>query len=448
MKVLFVMLAVMMGFSIVAQADVAVTIYNDDLALVKDVRNTPLKGGTETIEFTDVASRIDPTSVYFKSLTAPNDVTILEQNYEYDLVNTTKLLHKYVDQPITVITKDGAYPGTLLAADGSIILREKDGRIRMLNDSAILNVEFPELPDGLITRPTLVWQVNSRKSGKHQTELSYLTSGMEWHAEYVAVTTPDGKSLELSGWVSIENNSGATYPDAAIKLVAGEVHRAATPRFAKHNMMMTEDMAMAAAPQFEEKSFFEYHMYTLQRPATVKDRQIKQISLFPAKSTDAKKIFIYNGQKEADKVRVEVEFINSAKAGLGMPLPAGKIRLFQQDPDDKSLEFIGEDRIKHTPKDEKVRVRVGNAFDIVGERHQLKQRQLGKKSREETIEIKLRNHKDESVKVTVIENPWGDWEIRDSSHEYKKVNTRTVEFPVKVPKDGETIITYTIFYRW
>lgn len=431
------------------QEEVAITVYNNNLALVKDRRIIDLKSGVNPLEFMDVAARIDPTSVHFKSITAPDQVAILEQNYEFDLVNTTKLLEKYVDQEITVITKESAYMGTLLSgAQSQIMLREKSGTIRVINNDAILNLEFPKLPDGLITRPTLVWLLENKKPGKHETQVSYLTDGIKWHAEYIAVSLKNDTDLELSGWVSIDNRSGATYEDAKLKLVAGDVNR--VQERALRPMAKKIDMGLAAslaAPQFEEKEFFEYHLYTLQRSATVKDNQIKQISLFPSAETKVKKIFTYDSNYP-DKVRVNLEFKNSKEAGLGMPLPEGKIRVYKEDEADKSLEFIGEDKIKHTPKDEKVRIYLGNAFDIVGERIQTDQRQLGNRSREQSYEIKLRNHKKEAVQVVVVEHAWGDWEIRQSSRKYNKKDASTIEFTVDVPKDGEAVVTYTIVTRW
>ncbi|MCI0511984.1 DUF4139 domain-containing protein [candidate division KSB1 bacterium] len=430
--------------------EIALTVYNNNRALVKDTRTLTLETGVRSIQFKDVAAQIDPTSVHFKSLTAPDKITLLEQNYEYDLVNTAKLLEKYVDQDITVITKEQTYRGKLLSASGGeVMLQEPAGTIRVIQQAAILNLEFPALPAGLITRPTLVWLVNNQKAGAHQTQISYLTEGINWHAEYVAVTLTNDTELELSGWVSIDNHSGATYPNARLKLVAGEVHLVQPPALGK-GMYDRAVMSMeaAAAPQFEEKEFFEYHLYTLQRAATVKDNEIKQISLFSPVTAKVGKIYTYDGQKNQEKVQVNLEFKNSKEAGLGMALPAGKIRVYKEDPADNSLEFIGEDAIKHTPKDEKVRIFLGNAFDIVGERSQQDQKQISKRAREESFTIKLRNHKSENIEVVVVEHAWGDWEIRNNSHPYQKKDAHTFEFKVPVLKDGETVVTYVILTRW
>ena len=430
------------------EKQVGLTIYNDNLALVKDVRTLQLAKGVAEIKFQEVAAQIDPTSVFFASLTAPEKVAILEQNYEYDLVNSAKILQKYVDQQISLAAKEGAsYSGTLLNASGKdIILREADGSIKIVNMDIVQNMAFPKLPEGLITRPTLVWSVDCQQAGSHKVEVGYLTSGIQWHAEYVGVTNKDDSLLDLGGWVSIDNKSGATYENAKLKLVAGDVHRAREewrPYLRKETMVQAME---AAAPQFEEKAFFEYHLYTLQRPATVANNQIKQISLFAPAEVKVLKKYSYDGGRDEKKVRVNLEFENRKEAGLGMPLPKGKMRVYKKD-DDASLIFIGEDFIEHTPKDEKVRVYVGDAFDIVGERIQKDQRSIGKSSWEETWQIKLRNHKDEPVKVTVIEHLNYDWEILRASHEYTKKDARTIEFEVMIAKDAEVLIEYVVRYN-
>jgi len=450
-KLLICLLGVFMlaNNNLAQQSDVSLTVYNKDLALVKDIRTLSLKAGEHEVQFKEVASSIIPTSVHFKSLTAPDKVMILEQNFEFDLVNTTKLLQKYIDHELTVITKKNAYIGKLLSASGKeVMLQEASGTIRVINQTAILNLEFPKLPAGLMTRPTLVWTIHNQQAGKHKTEVSYLTKGISWHAEYVAVAKAGDRELELAGWISIENQSGGTYQNAKLKLVAGEVHQVQPKKRDGRNLAYAMRTEVAPPPQFKEKEFFEYHLYSLQRPMTVKNSQIKQISLFPAVNTKVKKLYIFDSLYDQKKIRVHLEFKNSKQDGLGMPLPGGKIRVYKEDTEDKSLEFIGEDKIEHTPKDEKVRIYLGNAFDIIGERVQKNQHQLGKKSREETWEIKIRNHKSTAVKVIVVEHVWGYWEIRNKSHEYTKKDATTFEFAVDVPKDGETVINYTILKRW
>lgn len=274
---------------------VSITIYQNNLGLVRDVREMDLKEGNQEIRFTDVASLIDPTSVHFKSLTEPEQVTILEQNYEYDLVSAEKILQKYIDQVVQLFTKEGKiFEGKLLSASGNVVLEKKDGGIQSIAMANIQNMDFPKLPAGLITRPTLVWYLSSEKAGKHNMETSYLTDGIGWHAEYVALVNKDETALDLSAWVSVNNQSGTDYENAKLKLVAGDIHRITPlpPRYIGY-----EERAMvkaAPAPQFEEKAFFEYHLYTLQRAATIKNNQIKQLSLFPTATTPVKKLYDMN----------------------------------------------------------------------------------------------------------------------------------------------------------
>ncbi len=431
------------------QRELAITIYNNDLAVIKDSRNIDLKKGVSELKYQEVAASIDPTSVHFKSLTAPDKVAIMEQNYEFDLINSDKIAEKYLDKEITVHLKDETFKGILLSNEGSnLILKTESDTVKLISKSVIENIDFPKLPEGLITRPTLVWTINNEQQGTHKTEVSYLTSGMSWHAEYVAVAKNNDQKLELNAWVSIDNKAGATYPDAKLKLIAGDVNRVVPPRrpipVAKGYALEAMEMA---APQFEEKPFFEYHLYTLQRPATINNNQIKQISLFPTAETSVKKIYTYEPRRSEDNIRVNLEFMNGKENGLGMPLPAGKVRVYKEDPADASLEFIGEDMIEHTSKDEKLRLFLGNAFDIKAERAMTNKVSTGKKSYDETWQIKIRNHKDSDVNVVVIEKFYGFWKMKNSTHEYKKKDANTVEFYVNVLKDQESTLEYTVSFE-
>ena len=300
------------------------------------------------------------------------------------------------------------------------------------------------MPDGLITRPTLIWEMYSKQEVETPTEVSYLTSGVSWHAEYTAVVDADEKALDLSAWVSIDNHSGAAYKDAKLKLVAGDVQRVQPEAMPAPRMTKTMAMdAEAGFGGFEERGFFAYHLYELQEQTTIHDKEIKQISLFDPATTPAKRYYVYEGWRNTNDVAVNLEFVNSDKHDLGIPLPAGKVRMYKRD-EDGSLEFVGEDRMDHTPKNEKVNLTVGNAFDLVGERQVMDTRRVTDRIREESVEIKLRNRSDKEVEITARERLWGDWEIVKKSHNFEKKNATTAEFPVKVPADGETTITYTV----
>jgi hypothetical protein len=431
---------------------VSLTVYNQDLALVKEMRELSFESGRNEIKFTEVAEKIDPTSVHFQILNLADKVFLLEQNYQYDLVSSDKILEKYLDKKIQILTKGGKlYEGELLSfSSDNFSLKEKEGSIRILNRAEIVDLLFPSLPEGLITRPTLVWRLDSKIKGKQEAEVSYLTTGINWHAEYVAVVDKEDKALELSGWVSIDNRSGATYPEAKLKLIAGEVHRV-VERGPIRTMYKGAEaemaLGMAPPPTFEEKPFFEYHLYTLQFPSTVKDNEIKQISLFPSTSVKVNKIYTYDGAREAKKVKVNLEFLNSKEGGLGIPLPKGKLRVYKEDVD-KSLEFVGEDLIEHTPKDEKIRVYLGDAFDIVGERSRTDFKRISDDVSEESYQVKLRNHKEEKVEVIVVEHlyPYTNWEILESNFKYEKKDANTIEFKIPIEKNQEQIVNYKVRY--
>ena len=441
-------------------------------AVVKDWRKIDLKRGGNVIRFQDVAKLIDASTVHFKSLTDPEGTFVVEQNYEYDLVSREKLLEKYIDREITLPPPpDEDWParkGTLLSTQGGMVV-EIDGKIH-INPPQTGGIVLPALPGGLITRPTLVWLLDAERGGEHLAKVTYQTGGILWMADYTAVTKKNDTAIDLSGWVTIDNQSGATYEDAQIKLVAGDVHRAAEPGQVVEAVRARSMAKGAPEAGFEEKAFFEYHLYTLGRPSTVKDNSQKQIELFPpVENVPAKKIFLYFGATRAPwwggsphtdrnlgtesnkKVDIYMAFDNSDKSGLGIPLPAGRVRVYKEDEADGSLEFIGEDRIDHTPKDERVLLKLGSAFDIVGERTQTDFR-VDTRAHwlDESFEIKLRNHKEEDVEIIVKEVlfRWVNWEIRQKSHNFEKIDSRTIHFPVRVPKDGEVTVTYTVHYTW
>jgi hypothetical protein len=388
--------------------------------------------------------------VAFRPVKDPDRLQILEQNFEYDLASPQTILDKYVDRDIRVLTDKGeTYGGTLLSGAGDIVLSDPVTRgVKIVRREAVKHFEFPNLPEGLITRPTLVWLVDNRGAERQDVEVSYMTGGVNWHAEYVVVTAVDDKSLDLSGWVSIENQSGIAYPDARLKLVAGDVNLI-QPKMDRTFALQAEVLARAeeAAPQFEERAFFEYHLYTLTRRSTLQNNQTKQISLFPPTAAKVEKLFVYDGARDDKKINVRLEFKNGKAEGLGMPLPKGKVRVYKADTD-RSLEFIGEDDIDHTPTDEKIRLSLGNAFDLAGERTLKDSKKTGGRSRQDMIEIKLRNHKKETVQITVVEHFWGDWKIDPSTFPFVKKDARTAEFKVPVAADGESVLAFTVTTKW
>lgn len=443
---------------------IELTVYNQNLGLIKEVRTLNLLAGSNEVRFTDVPSAIDATSVHFQSLTAPGDTVVLEQNYEYDIVGSRKLLSKYVDREITVTTTQGdTYAGTLLSAADDIILATEDG-IKIVRTEQVLEYSFPTLPQGLITRPTLVWLLQAAEAGPQDVRVTYLTGGLNWQADYVALLSDDDAALSLTGWITLENQSGASYENAKLKLVAGDINRV---KEAEQMLYMADGMrAMATpTPQVEERAFFEYHLYEVQRPVTVKDQQTKQIEFASAPKVTAEKVFILPGggypwwgsvysdpgypESGALKVQVRLRFVNDEQSGLGIPLPKGRVRVYKEDVDG-GAEFAGEDAIDHTPRNEKLSLYLGDAFDVVGERVQIDFRQIDKREIEETVQVTVRNHKDEDIQVRVIENLFRaqDATVTEASEGYTQLDANTIEFVLNVPADGEAQVTYTVDYRW
>jgi hypothetical protein len=443
------------------QAGVAVTIYNVNLGLVKDQRDVNLPKGVGELRFMDVASQIIPTSVHIKSLVNPETLQILEQNYEYDLLNPQKLLDKYVGKEVKLYQKnpyterEEMVTATLLSNNGGAIFRIGD-EITFGHPGRII---FPGVPENLISKPTLVWLLENTLPSAQKVEATYLTNGINWRSDYVVTLNDKDDRADLSGWVTIDNKSGTTYRDANIKLVAGDVNRAKDEMDYKKGMMRAAEVAAkAAAPQFKEEEFFEYHIYTLQRSATVKDNQTKQISLVNADNIAVKKELVYYGAPyyyrssygekiSNQKVGVFVEIANKKDHNLGIPLPKGTVRVYKKD-SDGSLQFVGEDSIDHTPKDEKIRIKLGDAFDVVGSRKQTDWKKIAYDTYEAAFEISLRNHKKENVVVKVIEPIPGEWTMLSSSHEHKKTEAFTAEFNIPVEKDKETKLTYRVRMRF
>ncbi|HOS92195.1 MAG TPA: hypothetical protein PLQ54_02690, partial [Armatimonadota bacterium] len=347
--------------------------------------------------------------------------------------------------------------GVLLGAEGG-----RPGVVR-IGDEIVLDpqgtVILPKLPEGLIVRPTLVWDLATQKAGKHQVELSYMTGGLTWAADYVAVVNQDDTKADLNGWVTLTNMSGARYPDATLKLIAGDVRRV-QPEEPEMMYAGAAVMREAVADKgFQEKAFFEYHMYTLQRPATIAENETKQVTLLGAPGVAIKKVYVFDpatapvvyspgGDTNKRKVQVKIEVANNEASGLGMPLPKGKVRVYKADTDG-SLQFVGEDLIDHTPKDETVRLHIGDAFDLIGERKVMDHRQLGDRAQQEKIEFSLRNHKEkDAVEITAVEHLWGDWTIEGETTPFVKKDARTAEFTVTVEPGQEKTISFTVTTRW
>ncbi len=444
---------------------VALTVYNDNFAVVRESRQMSFDKGINTVKFTDVASAIDPTSVNFKCLSAPGAVSVLEQNYEYDLVNTYSLLKRYIDKDVTVVLKgSGAdtgrkVTGQLLASLGSdLILKDGTDNIEILDKNSVEEITLKELPDDLVTRPTLVWLANAKEKGAQLCQVTYTTERIKWNADYSAVLNADETKIDFTGWVTIDNKSGATYKDAALKLIAGDVRRVTEPRPPYTKSMPLMAMEAPAEAAFEEKAFMEYHLYTLGRKSTINNNQVKQIEFItPAMDVSVKKLYIYErgqysyyrGQQQGDKVQIKLEFENTKENNLGIALPKGKVRVFKKDPADDTLEFVGEDRIDHTPNKEKLLLYVGNAFDVVAE-YTLVDSEHSRRMKRETHKIELKNRKNEDITVFVDEHfpQRVNWRIDKTTHDYVKRDANTARFEVKLKADSTDTIQYTATQTW
>jgi hypothetical protein len=444
--------------------NVSVTVYNQNFGIVREVRNLTLKDGVNFLRFEDVAEKIDPTTVSFKSLTAPDSVAVVEQNYQYDVLNAATVLTKSVGKKLTVkhYLNDGRVStdtGTLLAPPhqpGNLIIKTDTGVV--LNATG--EVEINELPSGMVPKPSLLWKLMSQKVGEHTGEIAYQTQGLNWHCDYVAIVDDSETKTDLNGWVTIDNRSGASYKNAALKLLAGDVHLAQVSNIAydipdeRHYTAGQEERHQKS---FQENSFSEYHLYSLNGHTDLNDKETKQISLFSADNIGAKKRYVFDSQTaiyipmhESDderlqKVAVKLEVQNSENNGLGMPLPKGRVRIFKKDKDG-ALQLIGEDDLDHTPVDEKVRLKLGDSFDLVAlhkETNRVAQSSKDNRSRA-SYEITLRNHKKTDVTIDCIEHANGQWKITDSSQPYIKKTADVFEFAVPVLAGGEAKVTYTI----
>jgi hypothetical protein len=437
---------------------VMITVYNQNFGLVREVRDLGLARGPVSLEFGDVASSIQPETVHLRALDGGR-LTVLEQNYQYDLLSPQKLLEKYVGRTVKVYRWNEA-----LGRDEVVeaeVLSVNQGTILKIGDEITFNypgrLAFPEVPENLIARPTLMWKLDSGVS-RQRVETSYLTHNLNWKADYVMVVDENDRRGDITGWVTLTNQSGASFENAQLKLVAGDVQRVSAPA-AYERARKSAVMAEAAMDQaFAEEAFFEYHLYTLNRPATVLNNEQKQVTLLEASDFGIRKRLIFYGasyyfrgaygQVESNqKVGVFLDFENSEKNGLGMPLPAGIVRVYKSDASG-AQQFIGEDRIDHTPRDERVRIKMGEAFDVVGDRRQMDFDVIAECVTESEWEIKLRNHKDEEVAVEVFEPMGADWDILSSSHRETKLDAHTFKFTVKIPPHGEETISYRVRVRW
>src|SRR6267143_3594531 len=445
------------------QTDLNVTVYNSNIALVRDVRQLVLPSGTFRLKFMDIAATVNPATVHFRSLNDPEKLGVIEQNYEYDLLEPAKLLHKYVGKEVTLVRSYQENNSTKREEIKATLLSDNNGPVWKIGNDIVTGMfaesyRFPEVPANLYDRPTLLMSLDNSGARKHNIEASYLATNLSWNSDYVLTVTRDDKAADLDGWVTLANNSGTAFRNARLQLVAGELNRVPTSA----PMAMRADAVngrVAKEMQFQQESFSEYHLYSLGRRTSVEDKETKQISLLQGTGVPVEKVFVVNGQNfyyhnrynpgspQKDPVMVFYKFKNEENAGIGMPLPAGNLCVYQKDSKGVVL-FIGEDHIDHTPKDETVTVHIGNAFDVVAERKQTDYKRIDTHVWEMEFEITLRNHKESPITVEVNEPIGGDWEMLSSTYKFNKTAAFAAQFKVPVDKNGTSVLKYRIRARW
>ncbi len=441
------------------QTDVAITVYNNNLALVRDRRDVELENGEVTLTFMDVAQQIKPETVSIRSLSNPGGIRILEQNYEFDLISPSKLMEKFVGKQVELRSFNSKNTFT---SEMATLLSVNESPVYQVGNDIHLrhpgSVVLPEIPNNLIAKPSLIWTLDS-DADKQSIEATYLTQGIQWSADYVLTMNREETTMDIAGWVTLVNLSGAQYTDAKLKIVAGDVNvitnNVALDYFADSDGAFNSALLQSMPV---EESFAEYHLYTIPRRTTIKQNQSKQVRLLSANTVKVEKLYEYRGQEyffsqrfpqvmPEQKVGVFVKFRNDEENSLGIPLPGGTMRVYQED-SESMLQFAGEDRIQHTPKDEDVRLRMGNAFDVVGERVQKDYKVIASNVHESEYEITLRNHKESNIVVDVVEPMPGDWQVLSSSHQHEKRDARTAVYSIPVEQDGEVVLKYRVRVRF
>jgi hypothetical protein len=446
------------------QTDLAVTVYNSNVALVRDVRQLALPSGSFRLKFMDIAATVNPATVHFRSLTDPSKLDVIEQNYEYDLLEPAKLLHKYVGKEVTLIRSTMDNGTTKHQEIKATLLSDNNGQVWKIGNDIVTGgyaegYRFPEVPANLYDRPTLLMSLENSGQRKQQIEASYLANNLSWNADYVLTVARDDKNADLDGWVTVSNNSGTAFHNAKLQLVAGDLNRVQPPAVPRTKAVFGAVSSMAKEQQFEQETFSEYHLYSLGRRTSVEDKETKQISLLQGTNVPVNKVFVVNGQSYyyrsvqtpgaplKDPVMVFYKFKNEEKAGLGMPLPAGTVRVYQKD-SKGGLLFAGEDRINHTPKDETVTIHIGNAFDVVSEHKQTDFKKIDNHTYEMEYEVTLRNHKDIPITVELNEPIGGSWEMLSSNYKFTKTGAFAAQFEVPVEKDGTAVVKYRVRAQW
>lgn len=427
--------------------NINLTVYNENISLVKEKRYFNFKKGVNKINFDQIPYLIDPNSVFFRSVSSPDKCFLVEQNYEYNIENTSTILESCKGENIQLINESGdIYSGTLLNYDRENIIISENvpfGSLQLLKRGYLKEIRFPDLPKELSLKPSLLWNIFSEEEGNQIIEISYLTKGISWHGEYTAIMDRDDKYIRLACFVSVDNQSGMDFYEANLKLVAGDINLAGRRFETAPLKVQMRNAPFDGKPKFEEESLSDYYLYSLNQPVTLKNKSIKQISLFNPRDVKIEKFYKIDFQKTNGKVAIEIRFRNSTENGINQPLPEGKIRIYKNAKDD-SLEFLGEDMIKNIPVDNNVEVKSGFAFDLKAEKKVVSQKKISEKVHDEQVEIVIHNYKDEKVTIEVEEHFYGVWELIESNQRYTIDDAGTVIFLVDAPSDKDEILTYTI----
>jgi hypothetical protein len=442
------------------QTDLAVTVYNSDIALVRDTRTISLGRGTSDLHFMDIAATVNPATVHFRSITEPGRVTVVEQNYEYDLLDPDKILRKYVGRDVTLVRMRQAGGSTREEEVTARLLSYNQGPVWRVNGEIVTglhadHIRFPELPGNLYSRPTLIWTLDNSGGQKHRVEASYLAGRLAWNADYVLTVGRDDKAADIDGWVTLQNNSGTEFRNASLQLVAGDLNRVRQNVGQMRDEMMKMAAREAAASPMAQEAFSDYHLYTLARKTSIKNAETKQVSMLGATDFPVQKRYVVSGQNFyyrnaqhpgsplKDIVQVFYQFKNEPATGLGMPMPAGVVRVYQAD-SRGGIQFVGEDRIMHTPKNETLNIKIGNAFDVVCERKQTDFQKIGAGVYEVEYEVTLRNQKASGITVEVNEPIGGTWRMLSSSYNWTKTDAWAAQFMVPVASEGQSVLRYRV----
>lgn len=419
-----------------------VTIYNENFSLVRSSVDLTLIKGIQSYFMDDIPSTIEPNSVIIKPL--KGKLEVFSQNYEYDLANTSKILNKYIGKQIEIIGEEGAkFIGILQFNDNSTIgiIENNTKKLILIQRSEIRNINLAELPENFFLKPTLHWRLNAHKAGKFPVDFSYLCSGMKWNVTYNTVWDEDAGKLDVNSWVTINNNTGKAFADTQLKLIAGDVKKIRKEYTRQRLTKFAVESAEISSPEFSEKEFHDFHMYTLSEKVNINNNQTKQLRLFPLKTVTAESRYEYNtGTTEIQSI---IKFINSKKDGLGIPLPKGVIKIYKRDKSDNELEFIGEDSIDHTAKDEDVYINTGNAFDLIGETVTLERLPISKRISERKMKVILKNRSSKVKTITVIHRLYGKWSIMNNNLPFKKKDASSIEFTKQMKANEVYELTWT-----